>query len=259
MSEPKTMPIGIPIYQDSDGRSITDPTEEVDPTNWEPRNQLAAKLWRCLESLRDIRDLLEDTSKVSNPKKQRRRLKILATPILTLAQSTESLCNTLATDPALTNNLSKKQRNQFSKLRENLLVLVPLGADSPLKVVRNKMSAHVDAKLGPRDARDILGKAKPNTYGIWLHSCIYVLQELMQPDLYSWQTADGPEGSIRIMNAEPMVITLIKDSDGELILGSVNVGISPKRFIHETIKDVVRDSQWLFGEKEARLKVLEDA
>lgn len=210
--------LGIPIYLDSQARDIVDPAEEADsPINWRPRNKLAVKLWRCLEVLRDIQEILEDAKRVSNPKKQRRRLKILATPILSLAEGVRSLCNSLTTDPELAKHLPREDREYFNKIREAFDRDVPLGADSLLKSLRNKISAHVDTKLGPKDARELLDGAKPNAYGRWLHACILVLQELMMPDLYSWHSADGPEGSIRVMNVEPWIVTLVKNAEGSLV------------------------------------------
>lgn len=259
MSEPKVKGLGIPVYRDSKDRGIVDPAEEADsPINWVPRNQLAVKLWRCLEALRDIQEILGEARQVSNPKKQRRRLKIVATPMLSLAQGVRSLCNSLATDPELGQRLSRETREYFNKVREAFDEDVPLGAESSLKMIRNKIAAHVDSKLGPKDAHKLLDEVKPNKYGHWLHACIWVLQEVMQPDLYSWHSEDGPDGGIRLMNVEPWVITFVKTPEGECSLAGVDVGVSPKRVILRVCEEIVRESQWLFGANEERLKVLED-
>jgi hypothetical protein len=259
MSELTAKGLGIPIYLDSKDRDIVDPAEEADsPINWRPCNQLAVKLWRCLEALRDIQEILEDARQVSSPKKQRRRLKILATPILSLAEGVRSLCNRLATDPEIAKRLSRERRDYFNRIREAFDKDVPLGAASPLKSLRNKISAHVDAKLGPKDARELLDGAKPKVYGRWLHACIFVLQELVLPDLYSWHSADGPEGSIRVMNVEPWIVTFVNNEEGELSFAGADIGVSPKRVILRVCEDIVRGSQWLFGADEDRLKVLED-
>lgn len=260
MSELTTKGLGMPIYLDSKIRDIVDPAEEAnDPINWSPRNQLAVKLWRCLEALRDIQEILGEARQVSNPKKQRRRLKILATPLLSLAEGVRSICNSLATDPELAKSLSRENRAYFNRVREAFDQDVPLvGTESDLKIIRNKIAAHVDSKLRPKDAHELLSKAKPNKYGRWLHSCIWVLQEVILPDLYSWQAADGPEGSLRLMNVEPWIVTFVKNPEGQYDLAGADVGVSPKRVVLRACEEIVRDSQWLFSANEERLKVLED-
>lgn len=41
-------------------------------------------------------------------------------------------------------------------------------------------------------------------------------------------------------------------------MAGTDIGVSPKRVILRVCEEIVRDSQWLFGANEDRLKVLED-
>lgn len=261
MSELTGENLGLPIYSDSRERDISDPASEAsNPLDWQPASQLTAKLWRCLETMRDVQELLESAKTVSNPKKQRRRLKILATPILSLAENVRSLCNSLATDPGLESRVTVAERKYFQSVREAFDRDVPIDSKSILKTIRNKLSAHVDHKLWPKDARGMIEKTSPKLYGKWLHGCIFVIQEIIQLNVFSWRLEDGPEGSIRLMNVEPWILTVAKGgAEEEVNLAGLHVSSSPRLVVLRACEDIVRESQWLFGAGDERLVLLDSS
>lgn len=77
---------GMPIYLDPFDREVADSLSEgeAEANAWYPSNKAAQKLWRCLECLRDIDELLEEAIHLKNATKKKRRLKIAITPLHSL-------------------------------------------------------------------------------------------------------------------------------------------------------------------------------
>jgi hypothetical protein len=260
LSEQDAKRPGLWIFRERRERGVVDPADEVlIAADWQPANTAATKLWYCLEPLRDIHEMLGAARETSKPKNQRRRLKLLATPLLTLAQNVQALCNCLETDPDYRDVLTPHQRKQVRMLREAFEKDVPLGPDSPLKVVRDKLSAHMDKKMRPERAREILDSTGPSVLGSWLHGCLYVLEVVLASELpvFFWRSSDAPEGCIRLMHYEPHVLTIEAAPETTRLVG-YDIGSRPSRAAYRLIEDIVRDSQWLFKKGERHLRVDEE-
>src|SRR6185369_15836326 len=83
---------GFPIYSD-EVRKLVDAATELEPHNWKPANVAAQKLFRRVECLRDIEVQLKSAGRSRNPVKRRRRLKIMLTPLHSLAEAARDLLN----------------------------------------------------------------------------------------------------------------------------------------------------------------------
>jgi hypothetical protein len=81
---------GVPIYADQI-RQLVDAATELQPQNWQPANVASQKLFRCVECLRDIEVLLKSAGRSSNQVKRRRKLKIMLTPLHSLAEAVRDL------------------------------------------------------------------------------------------------------------------------------------------------------------------------
>jgi hypothetical protein len=246
----------LPIYRDPVQRQVIDPMSESDvEVDWRPAAGAAANLWRCVESLRDIHEALEAASSVKS-RQRSRRLKGLAIFLMSFARETGRLCGQFATDPCWKNRLSPVQRAHFANLQKVLHKSVT--EDSALRDIRDQYAAHVDKGLLPQPARVLLSRAKANAYGRWLHICIEVFLELLDFDLYSWRTADAPDGHFRAMNREPWILTFTTKEEGESVLVGIDVAAAcPRQAAADLCKDVVAASQFLFSECDPRLVVNE--
>src|ERR1043165_5422045 len=100
------MSTGLPIYSDIE-RGLIDPIDsEPAESDWQPGNIACQKLFRCVEALRDVREVIDDAHKIQNTTKCRRRLKLLATPLFTLATCLDDLLNDCIGNPDNRSKLS---------------------------------------------------------------------------------------------------------------------------------------------------------
>jgi hypothetical protein len=250
---------GFPIYRDPAMRGVVDPAAEFERhADWRPVNTAAATLWRCIEALRDVREVLEAASSSEDLEKRRRRLKGIAVPLLSLANDASRLCGHFSTAPWWKDRLTTEQRKIIAGLREGLEREVPLEQNSALREIRDRYAAHIDKKLLPHDARSILNRVTSKDFGRWLHACIATILELLELNVYSWRADDIPSGHVRAMNVEPWVITWKNDEGGKPVMVGLDIGDSPRQAAADLCRDVVAASQWLFGKGDARLVVVDE-
>lgn len=251
---------GMPIYFD-DGRQLTDIAEEDDKRHdWHPANPAATKLFRCVECLRDIEAMLKGAGRSKNKVKQRRKMKIMLTSLHSLATGIRDLLNDLENNPDTIQKLPKGAREIVPKLRTRFLANVAIGNGDLLSQARNKISAHVDKDLQPREARTLLGNAKPAQVGWWLHSCVTVLADVIKLPVYFWSVESEHKDWIRIMFNEPLLSTItISNGRIEKLIALHFIRKPPRRHILELLMRVVKDSAWLFGPNDPRIrKFVED-
>ena len=245
---------GLPIYSDSTKREIAGTTSKyIDPGSWHPADSASKHLWRCFESIQDIANLLEDFSCLDTQEKQRRRVKIIVTPLYSLCLAIQDLCNNLNSSQEMKTRLSQESRTQINNLLNRFLEIVPLQQSSAMRSVRDKLSAHVDKKLYPHNALDIFSKAQNHEVGHWLHNCIIILMKILPHDVFAWTTDDGTPGYFRIMNVEPWLVTFQLKDGKPVALAGLHIANSPKNLMAETCDTIVRKSQWMFREEDQRL------
>ena len=225
---------GIPSYKDTKARSLSDPAHPyIEVADWFPANEAASKVWRCVEGLRDILNLIGDIQPVDNLHVLR-RIKVLVTPLYSFCQAVHALCNYLADTPGIAKQIPGEQLKQLNELRKYLQSQVPLHNDAPLREVRDKMSAHIDRNISPSKAHDIVAQVTPEIAVKWLHSSIAALMESLNLDVYAWGVEDHPPGYVKLMNSEPFVVTFELDSDGNPhAIAAIEITRSPKYIVAE--------------------------
>jgi hypothetical protein len=167
--------------------------------DWEPANNATQKLWRCVEALRDIASILEDAAILTGKDKRRRKLKMMLTPLVSLAQGIVDLLNHAECDPEARRNIGSRAHALIPQVRQRFLEYVPLERKKLLSTLRNKVSAHVDTSLFPAQARDLFSKAHSHELGLWLHVSVAVLLDLSKLPMYGWMCDCDEEGLVRLM------------------------------------------------------------
>jgi hypothetical protein len=252
-SEDRPRGRGLPIFRDSE-RPIAD---LLDPssTEWQPGCSATLRLWRSLELLRDLEEGLRGAQVARSIPRQKRRLKLLLPTLVSLAEDLTRLCNEFIEDEHWVTQLPEDFRDHLRVFKESFEKDVPFGYGRELRVLRNKLGAHFDPKMLPSKARQLLDTAEHRTYGRWAQSCVWLTLQLLEANVYTWVTNDVEEGSRRLMQIEPFVITLAPNQEGEMTLAGLDVGPSPRNTVAEACEKVVEASQWLFGKDETRLVV----
>jgi hypothetical protein len=247
---------GMPIYLDDVPRNISDITAETDSSRhvWEPSNKAAHKLYRCVEALRDIHSILEDAASSQSKDKRRREIKIMFTPLVSLAQGIVDLLNYAECDSEACRRIGSQMHGLIPQLRERFLQYVPLERKKLLSTLRNKVSAHVDESLFPAQSRDLLSKARLNEVGLWLHVSIAVMLDLIKLPMYAWMCDCDEKGFVRLMTNEPFLLTITCEKEKpENIVGLHIVQDTPTKQIWNLMDKVIQASRWMFEEQDTRV------
>ncbi len=251
----------VPIFADQT-RQLIDSATELQPHNWQPANVAAEKLFRCIESLRDIDELLVSAKRSKNPVKRRRKLKILLTPLHSLAEDIRTLLNDLECNPDSYSRLPSGTRGLLPHMRSQLLRNVAIGSGGLLSTARNKISAHIDKDLSPEEMRELLALAEPAQVGLWLHACVSVISDLIKLPVFFWSCDAGRENAVRILFCEPFVVTMGIGADGK-VSSLLDIHLIPKPPRYDVLKllmKVVSSSKWMFGPNDQRIaEFIEDA
>lgn len=252
---------GMPIYLDNVDRKVADLVEDINikADAWHPSNSAAHKLWRCLECMRDLDEILADLKNLKNATKKKRRLKIAITPLYSLIKAIDDLCNDIQCNPDTRKSLAEKQVREVSEIKNEFANLLPHDHKAPISTVRNKLSSHIDKKLRPFEAQKLSNKIQPSEFGRWLHICIHLVLDLTKLDIYSWSCDSPAEGYIRLMNNEPFIATF-KTEDGHIgeLTGLHIAKSSPRNSIPEIIDSLLKHSEWMFKKGQACISGLRE-
>lgn len=256
---PQPPPAGMPIYHDTHARGIVDSLEQPSISkDWHPANAMAIKLWQCLEALRDIDITLEHVGSQKNATKKKRQLKQFSVPLHSFATCVVRLCDQIVGDPDASRWLKDGTTAQVSRIKAEFLDLVPIKHNGELSIIRNRIGGHIDSKLSPWSAEEILSREAVSSFGKWLHVCMHALLDLLKLDIYSWSVNSDVPGMIRLMTNEPFLVTLEVNDDINRIV-AVNLSErSPRQAIVEVIDRIVKESQWMFKPGEPRIGRLEE-
>jgi len=245
---------GGPVYAD-EVRQLADVATEYQPHSWKPANHAAQKLFCCVECLRDMEVLLQTAGRLKNKTKQRRKLKIIHTPLYSLVEAIRDLANDLENNPDTICQLPKGARQLVPQLRSQLLLISTVEKGGLLATTRDKISAHVDRELSAEEMHILLGQANPSQIGLWLHTCVAVLSDFIKLPVYFWSCEPDGDGTVRILFKEPFVVTLGLDSAGKAnrLLDLHMVPKPPRRDIFELLMRVVKNSKWMFRANDNRI------
>lgn len=246
---------GIPIYRDIH-RKLTDVTTfRKRDRDWFPVGYAAQKLFRCVESLRDV-DLLLQDGKFKNNAKKRRKTKLILTPLHSLSEGIRDLLNDLETNPATVKALPPGAQAEIHKLRDCLLLNTQSGKGQLMTLARNKIAAHIDKDLWPHEAREIVEKASPPQVGWWLHTCVSVLADVLKLPVYYWGFHSEEPNVSRVMYNEPLIVTSEIEKNGRVValLGVHIAKKGPRHQIFDLLKNVVKHSKWMFGPNDSQIR-----
>jgi hypothetical protein len=253
-SEPKAGGQGMPIYEDTQVRSIVDALDDDQETDdWYPANDEARKLWHCLEALRDIELALEGASAQQDVAKKRRQLKQFSVQLHSLAKTVVHLCDQIAGDADAKRKLGKDTLSQVSRIRTEFCDLVPTDHKGDLSVIRNRLGGHVDRELSPWMAREILSRNAMANFGRWLHICIHALLDLMKLNIYAWSVRSDVEDQVRLMTNEPFLVTFLWSEESKAIVAVHLSKRSPRMAIADVVDRILQRSQWMFKSGEPRI------
>lgn len=250
-------PKGMPIYSDTQVRLIVDSLDETTNTkDWYPSNTMAIKLWQCLEALRDIDIALENVALQKNATKKKRQLKQFSVQLHSLAISVVRLCDQIVGDEDARRWLEEGTTPEISKIKSEFLDLVPISHKGELSVLRNQLGGHIDAKLSPWSAQEILSRKAISSFGQWLHICIHALLDLLKLDVYAWGVHATHPKHIRLMTNEPFLITFEDDGETKHIVALHLSMRSPRHVLVDIIDSIIKGSQWMFNGTEPRIRGL---
>lgn len=239
------------LYIINKPRWLTDPTHENQQiTDWYPANPISEKLWRCIEPLKDLENLLEDSQGLKNANKKRRRLKVLITPLYSLFQAIRNLKNYYDSASEYRDHKDKKH---IRTVWEQFVAEVP---QETIQTIRDKLSGHIDKKLSPEQATQILANMTSRDIGIWIHLCIFMLIELLNlENIYAWSTEDCPPGCVKLMTAESVLVTIKIEDNKPQRIEEMEFVYSPRYEISEICKQVIQTSQWMFRPEDPKIEV----
>lgn len=248
-------PAGLSVYGDVP-RKLCD-IAELDETEheWQPGNRAAQKLFRCVECLRDVLEILISANQSKATEKKRRKIKILFTPLNSLTEATLDLLNDIESNPSTYQHLQTGATKLVSQLRTRLREEVPFGKNGLLSEVRNKVAAHVDHSLCPNQARELIKKAELHKVGKWIDANISVLSDVLKLSIY-WWTCDSPSDNVmRLISAEPFLVTFRTENEEIVELLAIHlITNSPRQDVFDLMAEVVSYSRWLFRPGDVQIR-----
>ncbi|EGG2139654.1 hypothetical protein IDA31_001379 [Salmonella enterica] len=250
---------GMPIFLDEIRRNISDSFDLIDVDAWFPSNNAAQKLWRCLESLKDLNELVFDAEQQKNATKKKRKLKIALTHLHTLVMSLDDLCNEIHSNKDTRSLLDEKSVAEVLEIQKLFSSLLPHDHKADISTARNKVSAHIDKKMNPFKAQAIIGLIPSNEFGRCLHICLHLVLDLTKLNIYHWSCKAPSHDYVRFMTNEPFILTVKVDGEKMLELAALHIANnSPKNDIPEIVQNLVTHSQWMFKKGQPRISSLKE-
>jgi hypothetical protein len=158
--------------------------------------------------------------------RDKRTVKLLATPLHTLAAQTLSLLNTLNNDPSLRRSLDAEARRMtagwLKRFRES-----GLEKDCDLKTVRDKVAAHIDA-VAVTHPGEIWSKVDFMTFLDWTDLLIVAVAHAATLNIYAWSQLDTPPDIWTVMSVDGTAIHLLMENGEPTTIVAVTSVQSPK-------------------------------
>lgn len=248
---------GIPIYLDDTEYVILDTlTETTGETHLYPSNTVAQKLYRCIECMRDLLEMLEAIPEAAGSEGRRRRLKLMFTPLFSLVECVVDLLRDIQTNRTTTGGLPKDTPRLAKELENRLLANIPFGSAQMLREIRNRLSAHADRKMYPTEARELFSRAKESDVGLWLHTTLVVLTDLLKLPIYQWTCDSRFPGCFGVLSPTGPFLTIfgLKGDKLSHIEGCFLLKQDPRGGIFDLLTSVVEKSSWMFGPSDLQIR-----
>jgi hypothetical protein len=212
-----------------------------------------------VECVRDIELLLQTAGRLKSRTKQRRKLKIIHTPLYSLVEGIRDLANDLENNPDTVRQLPQGARQLVPQLRSQLLLISTAEKGGLLSTTRDRIAAHVDRELSAEEMQFLLSQADPSQIGLWLHTCVAVLSDFIKLPVYFWSCEPDGDDTVRILFKEPFVVTFGLDSTGRANrLLNLHLVASPPRYeVAKLLMRVVKNSKWMFRANDQRITSFE--
>ncbi len=218
-------PRGIPFYIEQSLRRVQDPACLKDIDGWAGANQVTFCLLQALESLRDPRVVLTDLASQGQPNSDRRRIKRISTPLVSFARSIRDICKELLANPDFYGGLSDAVRAEIRQCDDEMARVVPLSGNGALRVVRNKIDAHVDPDT-VMNPQQVWGHVELGNYIPWLGCSLITFSRLLVLDVYGWTCKSAHPDIFRLMEVDGTLVDFVM-VDGQ---PSIIAGITQTKF-----------------------------
>lgn len=235
VDDSKRLP-GIPIFVDEADPEIDDPANSHHDQHWYPANTIAIKLVRCLEALRDIQVMLNTLAAEEDPASRKRLTKLLATPLFNLIVGVRDMFNDIEGNAKEYKQITVEDRRQINNRFERYLEEVPFDSTSTLKIIRDKISSHIDKDVFKGDARKTWSLVDLEQLLEWLRIALEALMFLLSLDIYAWTRDSGHEDVFRLMWADGYQVDL---NLKETVIVGMSLARSPKYYISSKVQEMV--------------------
>jgi len=237
-SQGEETPRGLPVYVDSTEPEIQDPAEQRSPSAWAGSNAISFKLLRCMEAIRDLTRMLRTMATLQDPLSERRGVKILATPLYSLASGVRDVFHELEGNAKAYARLLPSQHKELRERARRFTREVPLHKTSALRAVRDKIGAHIDrdAVLSPDK---YWGRVDLPAYLRWVRACSEETMYLLNLDIYAWTRESGHPDVSSLMTVDGTVVDLYIQDGKPVSPLSITLARSPKYGIANEIGTLV--------------------
>jgi hypothetical protein len=228
--------VTLPICLDNRRPQIEDLSEALADHHWQPACLTTSKLVKCVESLRNVSQTLIPIIAASPPEPKKRLILPMVVPISNLATGLRDLFNDV--QAVCWEELTKREQRQIADAFKTFHDAVPTNTGL-LKLIRDKIGAHVDAGLFATDLRDVWDQMTLADCLAWIRACAKFFWLMLAPDLYSWTRQSTDADTLYLMNVDSWEVGIhMEDNEPESII-RVNIARSPKWAPTEEIKVLV--------------------
>ncbi len=231
-------PSGIPFYIERSPRKVQDPACPDNVDGWEGANDVTFKLLEALESLRDLRIVLQDLAAQDEPHSERRRIKRISTPLYSFAWSVRNVCKELVENSNSYGGLSEAFKSKVNRYNDKMERVVPLSRCSPLRAVRNKIDAHVDPST-VTNPEEVWGHVELTNYIPWLACSLTTFSHLLALDVYGWTCKSTHPDIFRLMSVDGTLVDFVMDDGQPSVIAGISHTTSPKVSIAEELNAVI--------------------
>ena len=232
------IPSGIPFYIEPSPRKVPDPASPDDIDGWDGANDVSFKLLEALESLRDLHVVLQDLVAQDEPQYDRRRIKRISTPLYSFAWAIRNICTELLENPDKYGGLSDEMKSKVNDYHDEMVRVVPLSVNSPLRTVRNKIDAHVDPST-VNDPEQFWGHVELENYIPWLSCSIITFALLLALDVYGWTCDSSHPDIFRLMSVDGTLVDLLMVDGEPSMIAGITQTTSPKVSIVQELNAVI--------------------
>lgn len=231
---------GVPVFLERLARSLSDPSASIANGEWHPANAAARKLWACVEAMRDIEDVLAAEKEADT-----RQLKRLITPLESLRTAIVALGNYLTTSSEMKKQLAADVRKGLGKSIDDLKATEAFGRPADLRLIRDRLSAHVDKDIESWEAQDALSHLQPAQVRDAIEACLDTLVRLLSVNVYAWTASDCPDGFVKLMAVEPSLVTLKMEDGKPVAVVALELASSPRGWVESYCRQLRKQAESL--------------